>query len=121
MNRYIFLRRIRGPVMILVFGVTALLNQWGILDFGQSWPLYLITLGLLKLAERAAWAQAQNEIPPAGAYTGVPPQGYAGQYTGQYPGQRSGWGETTQTPGSGSTSLSVTPPDLPRGTDHEGR
>lgn len=114
MSRYIFLRRIRGPVLILVFGVTALLNQWGVLDFGQSWPLYLITLGVLKLAERAAWAQAQNEIPPPGAYTGASPQGYAGQY----PGPRSGWNETT---GSGSTTLSVTPPDMPRGTDREGR
>lgn len=117
MNRYIFLRRIRGPVMILVFGVAALLNQWGILDFGQSWPLYMIALGLLMLAERAAWAQAQHEVPPPGTYTGAPPQGYPGQY----PGQGGGWGETTRTTGPGSTALSVTPPDLPRGTDREER
>ena len=115
MNHYLFLRRIRGPVMILVFGVTALLNQWDVLNFGQSWPLYLIALGVLMLAERAAWAQAQNEIPPPGAYTGgAPPQGYPGQY----PGQRGGWNETT---GPGSTAPSVTPPDMPRGTDREGR
>lgn len=117
MNHYVFLRRIRGPVMILVFGVTALLDQWGVLTFGQSWPLYLIALGVLMLAERAAWAQAQSEIPPPGTYAGTQ-QGYAGQYPGQYPGQRGGWSETT---GPGSTTLTVTPPDLPRGTDREGR
>lgn len=118
MNRYIFLRRIRGPVMILVFGFTALLNQWGVLDFGQSWPLYMIALGVLMLAERAAWAQAQNEIPPPGAYTGgAPSQGYAGQYPGQYPGQRGGWSETPVQ----SSTLATTPPDMPRGTDREGR
>ncbi|HTV04118.1 MAG TPA: hypothetical protein VME86_02035 [Acidobacteriaceae bacterium] len=116
MNHYLFLRRIRGPVMILVFGVTALLDQWHILMFDQSWPLYLIALGVLMLAERAAWAQAQRETPPPGAYTGTPQQGYPGSYTGP----RAGWSETSGT-GSGSTTLTVTPPDLPRGTDREGR
>jgi hypothetical protein len=108
MNRYLFLHRIKGPVMIVVFGVTALLNQWHLLTFGQSWPLYLIALGVLQLAERAAWAQAQSEIPPPGTYTGTP-----------YPGQAAGWSGTA-TP-STSTALSVTPPDMPRGTDREER
>jgi hypothetical protein len=58
MNRYLFLHRIKGPVMIVVFGITALLDQWDILSFSRSWPLYLIALGLLQLAERAAWSQA---------------------------------------------------------------
>jgi hypothetical protein len=114
MNHYVFLHRIKGPVMILVFGVTALLDQWNILTFGQSWPLYLIVLGVLMLAERAAWTQAQNEIPPPGAYTGIPQQ----NYPGQYPNQRGGWGETSAPT---TTTSSTTPPDLPRGTDREER
>ncbi len=114
MNRYVFLHRIRGPIMILIFGVTALLDQWHVLTFGQSWPLYLIALGLLMLAERAAWMQAQSEIPPPGAYTGAP---QPGQYPPQYSGQRGGWNETS----SPGTTLTTTPPDMPRGTDREGR
>ncbi|WP_158748020.1 LiaI-LiaF-like domain-containing protein [Acidobacterium sp. S8] len=71
MNRYIFLHRIQGPAMLLTFGVAALLDQWDILSFGRSWPLYLIVLGVLKLAQRAALANA--EPPP-----GYPQQGYPG-------------------------------------------
>ena len=52
MNRYMFLHRIKGPVIILVFGVTALLHTWHILSYSRSWPLYLIVIGLLQLAER---------------------------------------------------------------------
>lgn len=109
MNRYIFLHRIKGPVMILVFGVTALLDQWHILTYGQSWPLYLIVFGVLQLAERAAWAEAQYP----GQYPG-PPTG-----PGQYPGPSSGqpqpgnWGGPNVPPPS-STALTITPPDMPR-------
>jgi hypothetical protein len=87
-NRYIFLRRIKGPVIIVVFGVTALLHTWHILSYSRSWPLYLIVIGLLQLAERAAWAQMQ--APPAGFPPGPP---------GNWP---------------SSTALTITPPDVPR-------
>jgi hypothetical protein len=76
MNRYIFLQRITGPAMLLTFGVTALLDQWDIINFGRSWPLYLIVLGVLKLAQRAALATAE---PPPGYpnYAGYAPVGGA--------------------------------------------
>jgi hypothetical protein len=70
MNQYIFLHRIQGPAMLLTFGVTALLDQWDILSFGRSWPLYLIVLGVIKLAQRAALANAE------------PPPAYPGTYSG---------------------------------------
>ena len=50
MNPFLF-RRIRGPVFLLCFALTAILNQWHILSFGQSWPLYLITGGILRIVE----------------------------------------------------------------------
>lgn len=109
MNRYIFLHRIKGPVIILTFGVTALLDQWNILSFGQSWPLYLIVLGVLQLAERAAWTQAQ--MPPA-PYPGGP-QGYRGGFAETS--QPGNWGTPSGT--QSSTALSITPPDMPRGTE----
>ena len=70
MNRWLFIRRLRGPAFLILFGITALLNQWGVLSFTRSWPLYLILAGLLALAERAATA-------------GVAPPPFPGQPYGQ--------------------------------------
>jgi len=85
--RWLLIRRLRGPAYLLTFGLTALLNQWDILSFAQSWPLYLIVAGILTLAERAAI----TGVPYAAPY-GVPyadpnvPQTYPGQtYAGQQP------------------------------------
>lgn len=71
MNQYIFLQRIQGPALLLTFGVAALLDQWDILSFGRSWPLYLIVLGVLKLAQRTALANADPPPYPTG-YPGYP-------------------------------------------------
>jgi hypothetical protein len=76
MNQYVFLQRIQGPALLLTFGVAALLDQWHIMSFGRSWPLYLIVLGILKLAQRAALATAEPPpgYPPAyPGYAGYPP------------------------------------------------
>ena len=56
MNRYILIRRLRGPAFLLLVGVIALLNQTDILSWGHAWPLFLILAGALLLAERAALA-----------------------------------------------------------------
>jgi hypothetical protein len=74
MNQYLFLQRIQGPALLLTFGVAALLDQWHIMSFGRSWPLYLIVLGVLKLAQRAALANAEPPPYPAG-YPGYQPTG----------------------------------------------
>jgi len=64
MNRYIMIRRLRGPAVLLLIGVMALLSQANILGWGQSWPLILILIGLLLLAERAALATGGYPPPP---------------------------------------------------------
>lgn len=87
MNQYIFLQRIQGPAMLLTFGVCALLDQWDILNFGRSWPLYLIVLGVIKLAQRAALAIA------------APPPAYPG-YAGYQP-----VAGAPAAPAAGSTAL----------------
>ena len=56
MSRWYRIHRLRGAVFLILVGVLALLNQWNILRWRESWPLFLIVLGLLMLAERAAWA-----------------------------------------------------------------
>jgi hypothetical protein len=72
MNAWLLIRRLRGPAFLILLGITALLNQWGVLSFGRSWPLYLILAGLLGLAERAAIVAAPPAAPPLypGAYAG---------------------------------------------------
>jgi len=71
MNRYILIRRLRGPAFLLLVGALALLNQADILSWGKSWPFFLILWGVLALAERAALAADGNgySAPP---YTGAP-------------------------------------------------
>ena len=98
MNPYIFIHRIKGPAMLLVFGITALLNEWDIISFGRSWPLYLIVLGVLQLAERAAWSQWQQQ-----------------QYAqAQYAAQGSGVTPPADVP---SSSLVISPPSPPSAPD----
>lgn len=80
MNRYIQIRRLRGPAFLLLVGALALLNQADILSWGKSWPFYLILAGVFALAERAALA-SDDGIPPT-PYPG----GYQAPYQGQYPG-----------------------------------
>jgi Domain of unknown function (DUF5668) len=74
MNAWLLIRRLRGPAFVILVGITALLNQWGVLRFSRSWPLYLILAGVLGLAERAAMAAAPPAVP--GAYPPYPPPGY---------------------------------------------
>ena len=83
MNAWLLIRRLRGPAFLILVGITALLNQWGVLSFTRSWPLYLILAGVLGLAERAAIAAAPPAAPP-----GYP--GYPGAYPGAYQGTGGG-------------------------------
>jgi hypothetical protein len=64
MNRYILVRRLRGPAFLLLVGALALLNQANIFTWGKSWPLFLILAGVLGLAERAAMANQDESYPP---------------------------------------------------------
>ncbi|MFZ0393298.1 MAG: DUF5668 domain-containing protein [Terracidiphilus sp.] len=71
MNRYILIRRLRGPAFLLLVGVIALLNQMDILTWGHAWPLFLILAGVLLLAERGFLS---GEVYPPYPY-GAPPPG----------------------------------------------
>ena len=86
MSRYILIRRLYGPAFLLLVGVDALLDQANILTWGQSWPFYLILLGVLKLAERAALASEgypQSSHPAQGYVPGAP---YSPYPNSPYPG-----------------------------------
>ena len=67
MNRYFMLRRLTGPMILLLVGVIALLHQMHMVHWGIFVPLLLILLGVMKLAERASLeADSSWQHPNAG-------------------------------------------------------
>jgi len=71
MNRYFLIRRLRWPAVLLLAGCVALLKQTGVIE--HFWnlfvPLFLITMGLLLLAERMSLT-AEGDFPSG--YAGSP-------------------------------------------------
>jgi hypothetical protein len=78
-NRYILIRRLRVPAVLLLIGVLALLDQMGVINhfWHLFWPLLFILIGVIMLAERAVLTIDSGNAPP---YPGAP---YAGA---PYPG-----------------------------------
>jgi Domain of unknown function (DUF5668) len=99
MNRYILIRRLMGPAILLLVGVLALLHQADIIDsfWRLFWPLLLILVGVIKLAERAALASEHYPDTPYAPYQ----QPYPGAYQGAYPAP----GAPAQPPAASETSI----------------
>jgi hypothetical protein len=76
MNRYILIRRLRAPAILLLIGVIALLHQMGVIDHFWHYlvPLILILLGVLLLLERAVLATDGDLASgyPGSPYPGAP-------------------------------------------------
>jgi hypothetical protein len=84
MNKYILLRRLTGPLVLLLLGVVALLHQADLVSWHIFVPLLLILIGVLKLAQRAVLAAAGDEP----MYPGYPyPYGQAPAPGAQPPAQ----------------------------------
>ena len=47
-----FVCAIRGPVLLITLGALVTVDHLGAVSFWRTWPVLLIVLGLLKLAER---------------------------------------------------------------------
>jgi hypothetical protein len=76
MNRYFLIRRLRWPAVLLLAGCVALLNRLGVIEHFWSLfiPLFLITMGLLLLAERMSLT-AEGDFPsgyPGSPYAAAP-------------------------------------------------
>jgi hypothetical protein len=105
MNRYIFIRRLTGPAILLLLGLVALLSQAHLARFSVFVPLLLILLGVLKLAERAALAQDPNINPYGNPYS-------AGGNYGQYNPYGTGPAQQPYASGvqsTGTTSTAIVP------------
>ena len=50
-NNMSLLRAIRGPVLLVTLGTLFLIDHSGGLGFGRTWPVLLIVVGVLRLAE----------------------------------------------------------------------
>ncbi len=73
MNNSAYIRAIRGPVLLIVLGVLMLLDHRTELSFWQTWPLLLVTGGLLVLAERSAIRENPWTAPATGSSFVPPP------------------------------------------------
>lgn len=82
MNRWYQIRRIRGAAFLILIGVLALLDQWRILSWHKSWPLFLIVAGLLALAERAAWTADVRDQQAATMGQPIPPNPAKSSWSG---------------------------------------
>ena len=88
MNRYMLIRRLRGPAFLLLLGIIALLHQTGVVYhfWHLFWPLALILWGVLLLAERAALEmEGYQQVYPEASYPGGPYAQGSGVGTGTAP------------------------------------
>ncbi len=70
-RRGMFVRAIRGPILLITIGTLFVWQQANVISFARTWPSILIVLGILKLLERIASpvAYVPPPQPPAGGFT----------------------------------------------------
>lgn len=75
MNSYMLIRRLRGPAILLLMGILALLHELEVIQhpWRLFWPLLFILLGVLMLAERAAYSSADYPMFPWMPWHNMPP------------------------------------------------
>ncbi|MHB1937820.1 MAG: LiaI-LiaF-like domain-containing protein [Acidobacteriaceae bacterium] len=120
MNRWYQIRRLRGAVILILVGVLALLNQWNILHWDASWPLFLIVLGVLMLVERAVWTADVRARQEEQEYAASNPTYTAGQPLGTAAGSAS-WPASPQPSNVGSGPFVQSHPPTPEDPGREGR
>jgi hypothetical protein len=65
------IRSIRGPVVLITVGALFALQNFTSYNFGQTWPVILLVLGLLILLERTV--APPPPVPPPPQYVWQPP------------------------------------------------
>ena len=62
-NLWDLARAIRGPIMLITFGILMALNHMDKIGFERTWPILIIVYGLLRLAERACRPTGAAGVP----------------------------------------------------------
>lgn len=52
-DRFEYVRAIRGPVLLITLGVLMVLEYFQDVSFSRTWPVLLIVFGIMKLWERS--------------------------------------------------------------------
>ena len=66
-NTYAVVRAIRGPIVLIGVGVLFAIDHAGPYGVDRTWPILLILIGILKLAEQAA-LRATSPVAPEPAF-----------------------------------------------------
>jgi hypothetical protein len=66
-----FVRAIRGPIILVLFGTLVSLNQLDVIEFWRTWPILIIVYGLLLLLDKMLRPPAptwpgQRHVPQGG-------------------------------------------------------
>jgi hypothetical protein len=61
----LLLRALRGPLTLILLGTLFVIDHNGVISFTKSWPIIIIFLGIVRLAERAL----APELTPPPPYT----------------------------------------------------
>jgi hypothetical protein len=108
-----FAQAARGPILLIVVGVLFALQQAGILSVARSWPLLIITIGVMKLIERLLMGnqpyQPSPSYAPPGAYQAPGPQAPYGGYRPPQPYTRGATPTGSQASGLGFQHTSQQP------------
>ena len=62
------LRAITGPVILITVGVLFMIDKFTTFGFGQTWPILLIVIGLLKLLGGRRRREYVTPPPPPGGF-----------------------------------------------------
>jgi hypothetical protein len=63
----LLLRALRGPLTLILVGALFVIDHADILSFSKTWPIIIIFLGVIRLAERAFPIEPPPFTPQGGA------------------------------------------------------
>jgi len=50
-----------GPALLITLGVLLLLNSFGVLEFGQTWPVLFLVIGAILIVSRTGPTEGHME------------------------------------------------------------
>jgi uncharacterized membrane protein len=58
-----YLRTIRGPILMITVGALLAIDHLGAYPFWRTWPVLLVVIGIMTLAERSAGRGSEEGRP----------------------------------------------------------